>query len=69
MNVHPDPTIFIPLTPAMRRRIKITIENLEALLQEVDGDGGEFSHRSPGEFPQLRGAEFPQEFGGEIPHP
>jgi hypothetical protein len=32
------PTIFLAVTPTMRLRITTTIENLIALLDEIDGD-------------------------------
>lgn len=38
MNAHPDPIVFLPLTRSMRVRIEATIEQLLALLDEIDGD-------------------------------
>lgn len=38
MNAHPDQTLFLPMTRSMRMRIEATIEQLVALLDEIDGD-------------------------------
>lgn len=38
MNARPDLTTFLPMTPALRRRLEATVEQLIALLDEVDGD-------------------------------
>ena len=33
-----NPTVFIGMTPKLRLRIETTVENLLALLDEIDGD-------------------------------
>lgn len=38
MNHHPDPVLFLAVTPSMRTRIEATIEHLLALLDTIDGD-------------------------------
>lgn len=38
MSAHPDPTVFLPMTPSLRSRIEATIEQLLALLDQIDGD-------------------------------
>lgn len=38
MNAHPDQQVFLPMTRSMRMRIEATIEQLVALLDEIDGD-------------------------------
>jgi len=38
MNARPQPILFLPMTASMRLRLEATIENLIALLDEVDGD-------------------------------
>jgi len=38
MNAHPEPILFLPMTRSMRMRIESTIEQLVALLDEIDGD-------------------------------
>lgn len=38
MNACPEPILFLPMTASMRLRLEATIENLIALLDEVDGD-------------------------------
>lgn len=38
MNTRPEPILFLPMTLTMRLRLEATIENLIALLDEVDGD-------------------------------
>lgn len=38
MNARSDPTLFLPVTPSLRMRIEATIEQLVALLDEIDGD-------------------------------
>jgi hypothetical protein len=38
MNAHPDNTVFLAVTATMRKRLQATIENLIALMDEIDGD-------------------------------
>lgn len=38
MNARPQPTVFLPMTPALRRRIEEAVERLIGLLDEIDGD-------------------------------
>lgn len=35
MNARPDFSMFLPMTPALRRRIEATVEQLIALLDEA----------------------------------
>ena len=35
-----EPILFLPMTASIRLRLEATIENLIALLDEVDGDTG-----------------------------
>lgn len=38
MNAHADQTLFLPMTRSIRLRIEATIDQLLALLDEIDGD-------------------------------
>lgn len=38
MNAPTEFTTFLPMTPAIRQRLEATIDNLIALLDEIDGD-------------------------------
>lgn len=38
MHAQLEPTVFLPVTRAMRMRIEATIEQLVGLLDEIDGD-------------------------------
>ena len=38
MNSHAQPVCYLPITPALRRRLETTIEQLIGLLDEIDGD-------------------------------
>lgn len=38
MNARPAPTLFLPMSRAMRMRIEATIEQLVGLLDAIDGD-------------------------------
>jgi hypothetical protein len=37
MNSRAQPVCYLPLTPALRRRLEATIEQLIGLLDEIDG--------------------------------
>lgn len=38
MNSRAQPICYLPLTPALRRRLEATVEQLIGLLDEIDGD-------------------------------
>lgn len=38
MSPRASSTVFMPMTPALRRRLEATIEQLVALLDEIDGE-------------------------------
>lgn len=38
MTIHSTRTVFLPMTESLRSRIELAIDNLVALLDEIDGD-------------------------------
>jgi hypothetical protein len=38
MTAYPDPTMFLPMTRALRMRLEATIDQLVALLDAIDSD-------------------------------